>query len=154
MNKIDTACANTIINYFIGKDDPISHLKVQKLLYFSVGHCLAKNNRYIVEENFQAWQFGPVLPGIYDSLKKYDDSAITELIEYNDGNCYLYKKDEVFDGIKYILDKIGSCDVWGLVEISHDKDGPWFKTVKNKGYREDIDIEEIKQYFIKNKIHE
>ena len=151
MKKIDSACANTIINYFIERGKLITHLKTQKLLYFSVGHCLAKNNRYIVEEKFQAWQFGPVLPGVYNSLKKYGEGQITELIEWEDGQCYLYKEDEVFEGIKYTINKLKDFSAWELVDLSHDDDGPWLQTVKTKGLKAEIEIDDIKQHFI-NKV--
>ena len=130
----------------------ITHLKTQKLLYFSVGHCLAKNNRYIVEEKFQAWQFGPVLPGAYNSLKKYGEGQIYELIEYEDGQCYLYTEGEVFEGIQYTINKLKDFSAWELVEKSHAEDGPWLETVRTKGLKTDIDIDAIKQHFISKKI--
>ena len=153
MKKIDSGCANTILSYFIERDDPITHLKVQKLLYFAVGHCLAKNNRYIVEESFQAWPHGPVLPELYKSLSKYGDGEITELIECEeDGKCYQYSEGEVFDGISETVEKLKNLTAWELVNKSHNKDGPWFATVQNKGYQKDMDISAIKQYFLANEL--
>ena len=149
MKKIDSACANTIINCFFGTRESLTHLKIQKILYYSMGHCLASNNLRIVEENFQAWPHGPVLPNLYYSLKKYDDGEIAELIECEDGKCYKYTEGETFEGIKYVTERLKHFSAWELVDKSHDINGPWFETVKTKGYKVDIDTNTIKEYFKK-----
>ena len=92
MKKIDSACANTILRYFLERNLPITNLKVQKLLYFSVGIVWQKQSVYCRGE-FQAWEYGPVLPGLYKSLSKYGDGEILELVECEEDNqCYHYSE--------------------------------------------------------------
>ena len=108
LTKIESACANTILDFFAKKQEFITHVKLQKILYFSVGYCLAKNNMYIVEHNFQAWPYGPVLPRLYEALKKYRDTPIIELIGH-EGTNYVYTEGNVFQGILETIDSPGQA---------------------------------------------
>ena len=43
----------------------ISNLKLQKLLYFAWKNYYKKYRKYLFNENFEAWQFGPVVRNVY-----------------------------------------------------------------------------------------
>jgi uncharacterized phage-associated protein len=48
---------------------PMSHLKLQKLLYYCEGYHLAYFESPLLHEEFEAWVHGPVCVPIYDLLK-------------------------------------------------------------------------------------
>ena len=66
--------ANTIADYFLTKlrevGDNISHLKLQKLVYYAQAWFLALYDKRLFAEEFQAWIHGPVVPSVYDRFKK------------------------------------------------------------------------------------
>lgn len=43
----------------------ITHLKVQKLVYYAEAWFLANFNRPLTREDYQAWTHGPVAPSVY-----------------------------------------------------------------------------------------
>lgn len=45
--------------------DAITHLKLQKLLYYAQGWALVRLERPLFDEDFQAWAHGPVVPSVY-----------------------------------------------------------------------------------------
>ena len=47
----------------------LTHLKVQKLLYFADGVNLAVNDKPLFKEKIYAWQHGPVVKEVYEKLK-------------------------------------------------------------------------------------
>lgn len=49
--------------------DTITHLKLQKLLYFAQAWHLANKGKPLFEGDFQAWAHGPVVRKIYDRFK-------------------------------------------------------------------------------------
>lgn len=62
---------NSIANWFLAKTDreageSITHLQLQKLLYYSQAWALILLNKPLFEEDFQAWAHGPVLRSVYD----------------------------------------------------------------------------------------
>ena len=146
LTQIESACANTILNFSYISGDYITHMKLQKLFYFSAGYHLAKENTYIAEHNFQAWPYGPVLPHLYDELKKFGDTPIMEFISF-EGSNYAYNEGNIFNTIKETVEKLKNYNSWELSEQSHAKDGPWFQTYKEKGHKKDIDILLIRNYF-------
>ncbi|MEY4935346.1 MAG: hypothetical protein RIS64_1705 [Bacteroidota bacterium] len=56
--------------------DSITHLKLQKLLYYAQAWTMVLFNKTLFEEDFQAWMHGPVLPSIWESYKHYGFDSI------------------------------------------------------------------------------
>jgi uncharacterized phage-associated protein len=55
----------------------ITHIALQKLLYFAHGLFLIERKRPLVSGYFEAWEFGPVHPAIYQAFKGARDKPIT-----------------------------------------------------------------------------
>jgi uncharacterized phage-associated protein len=51
--------------------DSITHLKLQKLLYYAQAWSLALNGIALFEDDFEAWAHIPVLPKVYQEYKDY-----------------------------------------------------------------------------------
>ena len=75
---MDTLNINTfhIANYFtctIDREagDSITHLKLQKLMYYAQSWSLVIFGKTLFNEDFQAWSHGPVLQSIYNNYKQY-----------------------------------------------------------------------------------
>jgi uncharacterized phage-associated protein len=49
----------------------MTHLKLQKLLYYAQGFSLACNNESLFNEPIEAWEHGPVCPELYQEYKAY-----------------------------------------------------------------------------------
>ena len=154
LTKIESACANTIINYFLNYGSFITHMKIQKLYYFFVGRYLAKTNIYMAEHNFEAWTHGPVLPSLYNSLAHYYDKKIENLIILeNESQPYIYKTGDIFNEIIRIVNDLGNYTAFQLSDKSHAIGGPWYQTVtKYKCYKKEINRELIRDYFKNNEI--
>jgi uncharacterized phage-associated protein len=76
--------ARTVANVFLGfgrrDNSPISPLKMQKLIYLAHGWNLVMRGERLVENDFEAWPYGPVVPEVYNALRRYGATAITEPI--------------------------------------------------------------------------
>lgn len=70
--------ARYILRFFQQAGDPISNLKLQKLLYYSQGWHLAVRGTPLFSDRLEAWVHGPVQPGVYGTYKHNRWSAITE----------------------------------------------------------------------------
>lgn len=67
--KIDS---KTLAAYILCKYGAMSHLKLQKLVYFIEGYHLAYfQGSSLVYDDFEAWAHGPVSRTLYDELKEY-----------------------------------------------------------------------------------
>lgn len=54
----------------------LTPLKLQKILYFAQGWSFVWDNKPLFAETFEAWQYGPVNPKIYNYFKKYGRNEI------------------------------------------------------------------------------
>lgn len=63
--------AEYIISYEKSKDQPICNLRIQMLLYFVQGTLMLNNSDVYFCQNLQAWEFGPVVPDVYDTYKAF-----------------------------------------------------------------------------------
>src|SRR5687767_14250246 len=68
--------ANCFLDIALRENIPITHLKLQKLLYFAHGWYLALTGEPLFEDKVEAWQFGPVIPPVYHQFKKYGNQPI------------------------------------------------------------------------------
>lgn len=56
----------------------VSPMKIQKLVYYAHGWCLALTGKPLIRENVQAWMWGPVIRSLYSEFKAFGNSPINE----------------------------------------------------------------------------
>ena len=138
----------------IGSDEGkfVTQMKLQKLVYFAQGYHLAKYQKPLVIENFQAWTYGPVIPVIYNDFKLYGSSPITNTAEYlpsnNDRGPYILDP-EAGDAINYTWYVLKNFSAFALSNWTHQPDGPWSKVYVPDVKDTPISNTDIKQYFEK-----
>ena len=120
-----------------GEADFITHLKLQKLLYYAQGCYLALKDKKLFGENIVAWAHGPVVEKIYRKYKDFGSSPIVFEDEYHK------TIDAETEGIlREVFDVFGQYSAWKLREMTHNED-PWKLTKRNSI----IDTTLIKDYF-------
>src|SRR5258708_4115865 len=70
-----------VANWFLaamdrGAGDSITHLKLQKLVYYAQAWSLALRNKPLFDEDFVAWTHGPVVKSVWRRFKGYGLDAI------------------------------------------------------------------------------
>lgn len=58
----------------------IAPMQVIKLTYFCHAWMLGLHSRPLLDEPVEAWQYGPVIPKIYRSLRRYGGGPVTRQI--------------------------------------------------------------------------
>lgn len=78
-----------VADYFVLKseqdNETITNMKLQKMVYFAYGLLLVDSNKTerLIRESIQAWQFGPVIPEVYDKYKIFGAKDIVSGKEIN-----------------------------------------------------------------------
>lgn len=136
MNSWDLA--HIITHYVNQKGDTVSHKKLQKLLYYVEAWHLVNFQKNILEENFEAWVHGPVVPELYHKLKEF---GFNNLHVVNDEQDTVDKEIEVIiernkisleqiDLIESVLNRYGSLTSFELELLSHSE-APWIEARQN-----------------------
>lgn len=116
----------------------LTPLKIQKLLYLAQGWSYVWDNMPAFNDDFNAWQYGPVNEKIYNYFKKYGRNELPE----NEGIDELFDKN-VEETIEAVWIEYGGISTYDLVELTH-KQTPW-RNAYSKGIR--ITNNSIKEYF-------
>jgi uncharacterized phage-associated protein len=118
--------AKQIAKYFLAhfwdheEGELISNLKLQKLLYYAQGFCLALHEVPLFEDRIEAWTHGPVVPVVYREYSRFGSSAIPEPEDFDPS---LYN-----EGVRNLLDDVysmyGQFSAWKLARLTHEEP-PW-----------------------------
>ena len=138
-----------IANFFIDitrskEEGYITDLKVNKLLYFAQAWSLVRLGRPLFDENIEAWQYGPVVPSVYNAFNKYKRSNITEVHGTYSPDSF---SDEELQLLIDIQREYGKYAASTLVDMTHKKGSPWEQVYD--GSKHVISNDSIKEYFIK-----
>ena len=136
------AAANEFINRGIAEGQPLTHIEVQKLLYFSHGWMLGIHGRPLHHGIWEAWRYGPVLPEVYFNLNHYSGQSITAPIP---APRELFTEEET--SIMNVVYGYRPLGTFTLVGITHSLGGPWDRVWHDKGKSNIMANEMIQSYF-------
>lgn len=127
--------AITIAKYIVNKY-PMTHLKLQKILYFIKAKGLLQNNE-VFYDDIEAWDYGPVVPSVYHFFKTYGYYVISSSENVIIPNDIRMIVDDV-------CNQLSTYSAEYLVEITHRYE-TW-KNVYNTYTNGIIHSDEIKKY--------
>ncbi|MGP1561628.1 MAG: Panacea domain-containing protein [Helicobacteraceae bacterium] len=81
--------AKYVINYSIKMSYPVSNLQLQKILYFLNLFFCKKYGDFLIDDNFEAWKYGPVISEVYQEYSIYGGNAITIRQDGEDGEMII-----------------------------------------------------------------
>jgi uncharacterized phage-associated protein len=99
----------------------LSNLELQKIIYLAHMFFLGRTGRPLVPDTFEAWDYGPVLPGLYHRAKIFGSSPVEDIFADvpdpppgEERNML----DEAFEGL-------GAAGAGRLVSATHRPGGAW-----------------------------
>lgn len=118
--------AKYIVDKCYREGKPVTNLHLQKILYFVQGEYYRQTKKFLIEDDFLAWQYGPVLREVYDEYSWYYSSRIYESYSI-----------EIPEDIRSIIDPIieekRNKPAGALVNETHKLGSAWSKCYdKNK----------------------
>ncbi|MCL6264380.1 type II toxin-antitoxin system antitoxin SocA domain-containing protein [Craterilacuibacter sp. RT1T] len=154
--------ANSLIYKAKNEGSQLTHMKLQKLLFFLNGWNLAVYGRELFDESFEAWPYGPVIENIYHEFKGYGKSPISYAPEPSDENTHRalmvrFSDSDFWKLLDVVWGKYSPYSALQLSDMTHQPDTPWFDARRNG--KTFIKNEEIKKYFVekandnRNKTH-
>jgi uncharacterized phage-associated protein len=153
------AVANELLDRAKESGRDLTQINIQKLVYFAHGWHLALKTAPLIQEPIEAWTYGPVVRRLYDALKYFGSSPITnKAVEWNmSPSGKLVYTTPCIEGISEdedlyarslvdtVWNKYGTLEPFKLVEITHLPGSPWANAVAEQ--RKIITNDEIRTYF-------
>ncbi len=100
----------------------ISNLELQKILYFVVLKHYKDTGEYLLDENFEAWQFGAIVYDVYLFYRDYGANSIDQT------NQSIELEDSIKQRVDFVLSKLSQYSYWDFVGLLHAKGGAWERT--------------------------
>ena len=103
----------------------LTNLQIQKMLYIIHMIFLGKHNGIsLIQENFEAWDYGPVIPNLYQKLRSFGSDKVEDVFRektLNDVN------DARNNFLKNGAQELSGQRVGFLVSYTHRENGAWGK---------------------------
>lgn len=136
------AVANEFLELALQAKTPVTHMKLQKLVYFAHGWNLGLYGQALSGEPVQAWKWGPVFSSIYREFRDYKDQPIDRLardIELQNGRVEFYEPRLADHGSKELVQKVwqvySRMTAIQLSNLTHEAGSPWDRVAARFNYR-------------------
>ena len=120
----------SVANFFIDQENnkDVDNIKVNKLVYVSLGFSLGMEDFVLFDEDVEAWKFGPVIPSVYHHFKKYKDQKIKKQLDADShGRPITQVGDKENLGIlKGVWEIYNGKNGKELVDLTHQEGTPWW----------------------------
>lgn len=147
---------------------PMTHLKLQKMLYLTYADFLVKTGKKLFGENIVTYKYGPVIEEVFHKFRTYGSTPI----DLQEDARYALSTDQKIitpsfmkiivsehgvlaaENVLETIDRYASLSAYDLVEITHAKNGPWDR-IYRLGRNSIISDKVIKNYhyLVQNKAH-
>lgn len=116
----------------------VTHLKLQKLLYYVVARYLKNTNNSLLNESVSKWQYGPVVKSVYHQFKIFGDKSLKPvtylssesnysgngdfIIKFADVDSINQSLSQVIDihnVVSFVITELGGFSAFELVDRTH-----------------------------------
>lgn len=118
----------------------VTNLKLQKLLYFAQAYYVSKIGRPLFADKIEAWEYGPVVPGVY---QKYKSGKSAPIILEKDESTLAPADKEI---LKKVWETFGGYSARRLVDIAHAHT-PWKNAYSSNSAKKEITVKSLADYY-------
>lgn len=122
--------ANTVLQEMWNTRRIVRPMKLQKLMYYTIGFFMRAHEKYLINESFYKWDYGPVIPEIYDLFSKYKHHPIQEMEKGKLDDFYVTNGIEALKTLKDVIEYYGDIPDFKLSDLIMHKHASWRKSSK------------------------
>jgi len=129
--------ANCILDIGDREGVSLTHLALQKIIYFCHGMSYPKFGRPLLLNNIEAWKRGPVIRELYFCFNGFGDQKITDRARVLDirTRCQeIIRYDFPYEILRHLEETFriyGPISAGRLVAMTHEKGTPWEQTIRH-----------------------
>jgi uncharacterized phage-associated protein len=120
------ASAVTVADRFLAlareRGKTLTPMQLLKLVYIAHGWSLGLYGMPLIRDEVQAWQYGPVIPRLYNAVKSYRSQPVEGLIHPAEDGGLDARESSV---IRQVYEKYGDLSGPALSRLTHAPDTPW-----------------------------
>lgn len=116
--------ADKFIRLGMSDGKKFTQMQLLKLVYIAHGWMLATSDEPLIVNQVEAWQYGPVIPDLYQELKYNGAKPITQPI-LSTATSFKEHEEQV---IQFTFKNYGNFSAYQLSDITHAANTPWSQT--------------------------
>ena len=122
----------------------ISNFTMQRVLYLANMVYIGRYDEPLVDEYFEAWDYGPILPKLYHKVKCYASRPVQNIFRSVPD---IDKDTEEYKIIKLSFNKFGIMYPPRLIGLTQAEGGGWDRNYKADGLKPFIEPKHIKEEY-------
>jgi len=123
--------ADAILKIAKAHNKTLTPMQLVKLTYIAHGWSLGLRDKALFNNKIEAWQYGPVIPDLYQVTKSYGRNPIPLGAIGDASDISLMPDDQRF--VEKVFDKYGHLDGIALSYLTHKAGTPWTKVYDKFG---------------------
>lgn len=118
--------ANSFLDLARRDQKSLTNMQLQKLVYIAHGYHLARTGAPLFHNNIHAFEWGPVIPNLYKTLRQYGAGDVRDFIQ-TDGAPIGDDAAEM-EIIREVWQDYKEFSGLELSDLTHRKGSPWSET--------------------------
>lgn len=108
----------------------LSNLKIQKILYIAHMFYMGNNEGApLINDSFEAWDYGPVIPSLYHKLKIFGSDPVRDIFY----DVFIRMNTKEIESIRLAAEAFSFVSPAKLVALTHSRGGAWDKNYYSGG---------------------
>ncbi len=124
--------ANAFLDLARRDEKSLTNMQLQKLVYIAHGYSLARLRQPLFHNNIHAFEWGPVIPNLYKTLRHYGAGEVKDYIS-TDAPPVAEDSQEM-EIIREVWQDYGELSGLELSDLTHRKGTPWSETWRNNPF--------------------
>lgn len=160
MAEWSSVIANEFIRRAAAEERALTQMQIQKLVYIANGWNLAINGSPLTADEPQAWDYGPVYRYLWNALRSYGRTKVTETIKNSDfvPGMFADEPDEepnanITEEERAVIGRVfrdyGHFEAFRLSALTHRDSTPWTEVYRDgQGRFDEIPSQLIRDHFV------
>jgi uncharacterized phage-associated protein len=127
------AVANFLLDYADERKTEVTLMSVLKMIFYAHGWHLSLKRVPLVEQPFEAWEYGPVVRSVWEAFKGSGKAPLTTRAKRLDvvANSYSEVRDPIetdqAEFLRQVFEAYAHVDAFDLSNATHVPGSPWDK---------------------------
>jgi uncharacterized phage-associated protein len=135
--------ANRLLDLAKEKGMSLTPMQVLKLVYIAHGWMLALYRRPLIDDRVEAWQYGPVIPRLYNALRKYGGGQVQHNLQVE--GALDAQADSI---VRQVFERYGHLSGPALSRLTHAAGTPWAETYESGSFGVRISDDLIEDHYM------
>jgi len=123
-----TLVSNNILQRAFRDNVSVSPMKLQKILYFAASEYAKRTGKPLLAEDFEAWQYGPVVPSVFHEFKSFSGVPIRSYSRDAAGQSFVINESDnpvLHDVLDRVWAQTRGRSAVNLSRLTHAEGSAW-----------------------------